>query len=121
MSELTVMPPSWDNNIRLDPPKSATTPQTRLMARAEIKERMKKEKTGDSDDDEDDNEDIDALLPKEETDHSEDDALKFTGKLFGGLILDVKRKLPWFVSDFTDAFHIQTLASIIYIYLGMNY
>ena len=48
----------------------------------------------------------------------ENESLMRTGRLFGGLILDLKRKLPWFVSDFTDAFHIQTLASIIYIYLA---
>lgn len=47
-----------------------------------------------------------------------DMTLERTGKLFGGLILDIKRKLPWVASDFKDAFHIQTLASIIYIYLA---
>ena len=52
------------------------------------------------------------------TQEPEDDSLQFTGRLFGGLVADVKRKLPWFVSDFKDAFHIQTLSSIIYIYLG---
>lgn len=36
----------------------------------------------------------------------------------GGLILDIKRKLPFFVSDFTDAFHIQALSAILFIYLG---
>ncbi|XP_071742705.1 electrogenic sodium bicarbonate cotransporter 1 isoform X2 [Lepeophtheirus salmonis] len=50
--------------------------------------------------------------------HGNDKTLKRTGKLFGGLIEDIKRKAPWYLSDFTDAFHIQTLASIIYIYLA---
>lgn len=36
----------------------------------------------------------------------------------GGLILDVKRKLPFFASDFTDALHIQSLSTILFIYLG---
>ena len=36
----------------------------------------------------------------------------------GGLILDVKRKLPFFASDFYDALHIQTLSTILFIYLG---
>ena len=36
----------------------------------------------------------------------------------GGLILDIKRKMPFFVSDFTDAFHIQALSAILFIYLG---
>lgn len=36
----------------------------------------------------------------------------------GGLILDIKRKAPFFISDFTDAFHIQSLSTIMFIYLG---
>lgn len=36
----------------------------------------------------------------------------------GGLLLDIKRKAPFFVSDFTDAFHIQALSAILFIYLG---
>ena len=87
------------------------------MARQEAKERMKKAKEAEEGEEEPEDE-TGRLLGPEEGDHSEDDSLKFTGRLFGGLVADVKRKLPWFVSDFTDALHIQTLASIIYIYLG---
>lgn len=36
----------------------------------------------------------------------------------GGLLLDMKRKAPFFISDFTDAFHIQALSAILFIYLG---
>lgn len=36
----------------------------------------------------------------------------------GGLLLDIKRKAPFFISDFTDAFHIQALSAILFIYLG---
>ena len=53
-----------------------------------------------------------------DNEEEEEEALKRTGKPFGGLILDIKRKLPFFVSDFTDALAPQTLASIIYIYLA---
>ena len=127
ITELTVMPPSWDQNIRLDPPKTSQPLQARLVARAADKERRKKEKEESEDKEEekeggdDEEEDDDLTLfntKKEDTDHTEDDSLQFTRRPFGGLIADVKRKLPWFVSDFKDAFHIQTLASIIYIYLG---
>ena len=41
-----------------------------------------------------------------------------SGRLFGGLVKDIKRKTPFFISDFTDALHPQTLAAIIYIYLA---
>eukprot|EP00092_Neocalanus_flemingeri_P037562 GFUD01040897.1.p1 GENE.GFUD01040897.1~~GFUD01040897.1.p1 ORF type:complete len:877 (+),score=230.71 GFUD01040897.1:117-2747(+) len=114
ISELTVLPPSsWDPTIRLDPPKSTQSIQTRLINRTVLK---KRESMEDNDEDNDDK----ALLDfyKEEKNHGEDDSLQFTGRLFGGLMADVRRKLPWYVSDFTDAFHIQTLASIIYIYLA---
>jgi sodium bicarbonate cotransporter 8/sodium bicarbonate transporter 10 len=50
----------------------------------------------------------------------EDVALQRTGKWFGGLRADIKRKLPWYFSDFKDALHVQSVASIIYIYLVKN-
>ena len=48
----------------------------------------------------------------------EDMTLVRTGRLFGGLVLDIKRKAPWLASDFKDALHVQTFASVIYIYLA---
>lgn len=39
-------------------------------------------------------------------------------RLFGGLIADVKRKVPWFLSDFKDALHIQCVASTIFLFLA---
>jgi hypothetical protein len=50
--------------------------------------------------------------------HEDDESLKRTGRLFGGLINDIKRKSVFYVSDFRDALHMQTLATIIYIYLA---
>lgn len=52
-----------------------------------------------------------------------DDIIAFTNlvlslRFCGGLILDVKRKLPFFASDFCDALHIQSLSAILFIYLG---
>lgn len=37
-------------------------------------------------------------------------------RFFGGLILDVKRKAPHFLSDFTDALSLQCLASFLFLY-----
>lgn len=45
-------------------------------------------------------------------------ALVTVFRFCGGLILDIKRKAPFFLSDFTDAFHIQALSAILFIYLG---
>uniref|UniRef100_A0A8C9VNR7 Anion exchange protein n=1 Tax=Scleropages formosus TaxID=113540 RepID=A0A8C9VNR7_SCLFO len=40
------------------------------------------------------------------------------GRFCGGLFLDIKRKLPWLLSDFYDAFHIQSISAVLFIYLG---
>lgn len=39
-------------------------------------------------------------------------------RLFGGLIQDVKRKWKWYISDFTDAIHVQCFASFVYLFLA---
>ena len=76
MSELTVMPPSWDNNIRLEPPKTSQTPMSRLIARAEAKEKRKKTPNEDENtDDEDDDNENSHLITNNDNDHSEDDSL----------------------------------------------
>jgi sodium bicarbonate cotransporter 4 len=36
----------------------------------------------------------------------------------GGLIKDIKRKAPFFASDFYDALNIQALSAILFIYLA---
>ena len=64
-------------------------------------------------------EDIEILKKTyEDTSHDTDESLIRTGRLFGGLMLDIKRKSKWFISDFKDALHMQSLAAIIYIYLA---
>ncbi|XP_044910360.1 electrogenic sodium bicarbonate cotransporter 4 isoform X3 [Felis catus] len=50
--------------------------------------------------------------------HEIGEELIWTGRFFGGLRLDIKRKLPWFLSDFYDGFHIQSISAILFIYLG---
>uniref|UniRef100_A0A8C4V289 Anion exchange protein n=1 Tax=Falco tinnunculus TaxID=100819 RepID=A0A8C4V289_FALTI len=52
---------------------------------------------------------------KEEGHHAGPE-LERTGRLFGGLILDIKRKAPFFLSDFKDALSLQCLASILFLY-----
>lgn len=41
-----------------------------------------------------------------------------SGRWFGGLINDVKRKLPHYKSDFTDALSMQSVASIVFLYFA---
>jgi hypothetical protein len=51
-------------------------------------------------------------------DEDDDNPLKRTGKPFGGLVRDVRRKYPHYRSDFTDALNLQCLSTIIFIYFA---
>ncbi|XP_072902333.1 anion exchange protein 3-like isoform X2 [Hemitrygon akajei] len=48
----------------------------------------------------------------------EDDPLKRTNRLFGGLIRDIRRRYPKYLSDVRDAFNCQCLAAVIFIYFA---
>uniref|UniRef100_F6S1R5 Anion exchange protein n=1 Tax=Monodelphis domestica TaxID=13616 RepID=F6S1R5_MONDO len=50
--------------------------------------------------------------------HEIGEELVWTGRFFRELRLDIKRKLPWFASDFYEGFHIQSISAILFIYLG---
>jgi len=119
MGEMTVLPPSsWDPNTRLEPPKSTMSMESRMVRRQKNRQLSQAPGGGGEDPDPEPEDDSWVIPKKEDTSHEDDEGLQFTGRLFGGLVLDVKRKLPWYLSDFTDAFHVQTLASILYIYLA---
>ncbi|KAL3313169.1 Electroneutral sodium bicarbonate exchanger 1 [Cichlidogyrus casuarinus] len=45
-------------------------------------------------------------------------ALHRTGRFCGGLILDIKRKLPWYASDFKDALSAQCFGSFFFLYFA---
>ncbi|XP_069490400.1 band 3 anion transport protein isoform X2 [Ambystoma mexicanum] len=48
----------------------------------------------------------------------EDDPLRRTGRPFGGLVRDIKRRYPKYLSDIKDALNGQCLAAIIFIYFA---
>ncbi|KAM9393105.1 solute carrier family 4 member 4a [Pholidichthys leucotaenia] len=105
LDEVIVLPPGeWDPAIRIEPPKTLPSPEKRKNMYAGGESQM----NGD--------------MPHDGGHggggHAVGDELKKTGKFCGGLILDIKRKTPFFVSDFTDALNIQALSAILYIYLG---
>uniref|UniRef100_A0A669BMD5 Anion exchange protein n=1 Tax=Oreochromis niloticus TaxID=8128 RepID=A0A669BMD5_ORENI len=59
------------------------------------------------------------LLAKEPKSLEEkDDPLERTGRPFGGLIRDVRRRYPKYVSDFKDALNSQCMAAVIFIYFA---
>uniref|UniRef100_A0A8D3DGV0 Anion exchange protein n=1 Tax=Scophthalmus maximus TaxID=52904 RepID=A0A8D3DGV0_SCOMX len=47
-----------------------------------------------------------------------DDPLERTGRPFGGMIRDVRRRYPKYVSDFKDALNSQCMAAVIFIYFA---
>lgn len=48
----------------------------------------------------------------------DDDPLRRTGRLFGGVIRDARRRYPKYISDFTDAISPQCMAAVIFIYFA---
>lgn len=89
LDQTTVLPPGqWDPEIRLEPPTKVPSQEGRRRFES---------------------------IAEEE--HS-DPTLVRTGRLFGGLIEDVKRKIPFYISDFKDGFHIQCLGAVLFMYLA---
>ncbi|XP_051062766.1 sodium bicarbonate cotransporter 3 isoform X6 [Phodopus roborovskii] len=99
LDQVTVLPPGeWDPSIRIEPPKSVPSQEKRKIpvfpnGSAPV-----------------------STEPPNEAAHHAGPELQRTGRLFGGLILDIKRKAPFFLSDFKDALSLQCLASILFLY-----
>ncbi|XP_052392429.1 electrogenic sodium bicarbonate cotransporter 1 isoform X1 [Carassius gibelio] len=107
LDEVIVLPPGeWDPDIRIEPPKSIPSADKRknFIAGGEGVQ-MNGETPHDG-------------SPGGGGGHAVGDELKFTGRFCGGLVLDVKRKLPFYASDFYDALNIQSLSATLFIYLG---
>lgn len=109
LDQVTVLPPGeWDPNIRIEPPNKLPSQEKRKQIGKELLVEPSSHKPAKK------------VVEEEEIhSHGDDPALKRTGKMFGGLILDIKRKLPHYGSDFTDAFNVQCLASICFMYFGL--
>ncbi|CAF1042986.1 unnamed protein product [Adineta steineri] len=97
MQDTYVIPPSeWDPSIRIEPPSKYTSKEERQSQGPE-------EKVGEV-------EEID-LTP-----HA-DPNLKASKTPFHGLFVDIRNKLPFYVSDFTDCASLQCIAATLYLYL----
>ncbi|MEO2031840.1 MAG: PTS sugar transporter subunit IIA [Planctomycetaceae bacterium] len=46
------------------------------------------------------------------------DSLAWTGRLFGGVIQDIRRRLPHYASDFRDGFHSKSVASVLFLFFA---
>ncbi|XP_013100619.1 sodium bicarbonate cotransporter 3 isoform X7 [Stomoxys calcitrans] len=99
LDAVTVLPPGeWDPTIRIEPPAAVPSQEIRKRPPEAPKEAI-------------DEEEIEQRL-------REESGLSRSGRLFGGLINDIKRKTPFYVSDFTDAFSMQCIASWIFLYFA---
>ncbi|KAM5234045.1 sodium bicarbonate cotransporter 3 isoform 9-T9 [Hipposideros larvatus] len=99
LDQVTVLPPGeWDPSIRIEPPKSVPSQEKRKIP---VFPNGSAPSSGE--------------ILKDAAHHAGPE-LQRTGRLFGGLILDIKRKAPFFLSDFKDALSLQCLASILFLY-----
>uniref|UniRef100_A0A4W5JI81 Anion exchange protein n=1 Tax=Hucho hucho TaxID=62062 RepID=A0A4W5JI81_9TELE len=111
LDEVIVLPPGeWDPDIRIEPPKSLPSSDKR-------KNQYNAGGGGDGPQMNGDTPGHDGGQGGGGHGHVGEELMN-TGKFCGGLVLDIKRKLPFFGSDFYDAIHIQSLSAILFIYLG---
>uniref|UniRef100_A0A8C6MIK1 Anion exchange protein n=1 Tax=Nothobranchius furzeri TaxID=105023 RepID=A0A8C6MIK1_NOTFU len=99
LDQVTVLPPGeWDPTIRIEPPKNVPS---------QLKRKRPQQANGSA---------APAGEQEKEDDHHAGPELQRTGRIFGGLILDIKRKAPFYWSDVRDSFSLQCLASILFLY-----
>uniref|UniRef100_A0A8C2BGH6 Anion exchange protein n=1 Tax=Cyprinus carpio TaxID=7962 RepID=A0A8C2BGH6_CYPCA len=106
LDEVIVLPPGeWDPKIRIEPPKKLPSSVFSLNELGQP--------NGNAGGGAASAEDEEMPAP-----HELGEELKFTSRFCGGLWLDIKRKVPWFLSDFYEGFHIQSISAVLFIYLG---
>ncbi|NXJ76645.1 S4A8 protein, partial [Trogon melanurus] len=94
LEQVTVLPPGmWDPSIRIEPPENVPSQEKRKVPGA-----------------------LDDSGSHRKQENHGDPELELTERLFGGLISDVKRKAPWYWSDFRDGLSLQCLASFLFLY-----
>ncbi|XP_029304138.1 sodium-driven chloride bicarbonate exchanger-like isoform X2 [Cottoperca gobio] len=97
LDQVTVLPPGeWDPSIRIEPPKNVPSQEKRKIPPVP---------NGVTD-----------LGESEEHGGHDGPELQRTGRFFGGFFMDIKRKAPHYLSDFTDAISLQCLASFLFLY-----
>ncbi|ROL54066.1 Electrogenic sodium bicarbonate cotransporter 4 [Anabarilius grahami] len=111
LDEVIVLPPGeWDPKIRIEPPKKLPSAE---MRKSVFSLNELGQPNGNAGGGAASAEDEDMPMP-----HELGEELKFTGRFCGGLWLDIKRKVPWLLRDFYEGFHIQSISTVLFIYLG---
>nr|XP_033801804.1 anion exchange protein 3 isoform X2 [Geotrypetes seraphini] len=91
--------------------KSVTSFQKELLRKRKAREQKSLQKTNELCD-------FQVKDEEEEEEEEEGDPLKRTGLLFGGLLQDIKRRYPKYLSDVTDGLNSQCLAAVLFIYFA---
>ncbi|NWZ58524.1 S4A4 protein, partial [Haliaeetus albicilla] len=107
LDELTVLPPrKWDPSARIPPLSCLLSPHRRTTIHLPDQQSHS-------------NGNMAAAGDRASLRHPcSREELERTGRLFGGLLRDIRRKAPWYGSDFSDALHPQCLSAVLYIYLA---
>uniref|UniRef100_A0A674BW99 Anion exchange protein n=1 Tax=Salmo trutta TaxID=8032 RepID=A0A674BW99_SALTR len=101
LDQVTVLPPGeWDPSIRIEPPKNVPS---------QLKRKIPSQPNGSPSP-------SGEMLKEEDEGHGAGPELQRTGRIFGGLVMDIKRKAPFYWSDIRDSFNLQCLASILFLY-----
>ncbi|CAK5011520.1 unnamed protein product [Meloidogyne enterolobii] len=142
LDAVTVLPPGeWDPSIRIEPPSTIPNQQSRIQQKpSAISDKFACNKlSGASTGDPtiglpggSNGKDLGGIggsklalangkktSLEEEEGHGQDPGLRRTGKLFGGLMLDIRRKAPHYLSDFTDALNLQCIATTCFMYFAL--
>lgn len=86
LDQATVLPPGeWDPNIRIEPPNQIPSQEKRKQQGKELlltMDNVEMKKSGKK-----------VEIMEEEEGHGNDPALQRTGRIFGGLVADIKRKV----------------------------
>ncbi|CAF3407654.1 unnamed protein product [Rotaria socialis] len=102
MQDTYVIPPSeWDPSIRIEPPHKYTSKEER-----QAKERQARapQEAGEK-------------IEEIELTYHADPTLVPSKRPFYGLITDIRNKLPYYISDFTDCASLQCLAATLYLFI----
>lgn len=90
MSGLKILPRNWNTEHKIEPPAAVRKKVTDEMEEEVDEDRRMREASG----------------------------LVRTGRFFGGLLNDIKRKKPYYVSDFLHGLHPQCISSFLFLYFA---
>uniref|UniRef100_A0A452J7W8 Anion exchange protein n=1 Tax=Gopherus agassizii TaxID=38772 RepID=A0A452J7W8_9SAUR len=112
LDEVIVLPPGeWDPNIRIEPPKKVPSAEKRKSVFSLNEAGQMNGTAGGAAGGSGGGGGANGIA-------APGTLLRVFPRFCGGLYLDIKRKLPWFPSDFYEGFHIQSISAILFIYLG---